>query len=115
MVMDSNGEECSLRDYDLVCGSSVGWKLINLMTGPEMVRLVRMTYALPQFDEAQALRTFPSLKYARPGRITEMIDEVGGNDELRRELGMPQSWRQGIFDITTAGRTNPETSKSPEC
>lgn len=36
--MDSNGEECSLRDYDLVCDSSVGWKLINLLTGPEMVR-----------------------------------------------------------------------------
>ena len=47
MVMDSNGEECSLRDYDLVCDSSVGWKLINLLTGPEMVRLVRMIICTP--------------------------------------------------------------------
>ena len=91
MVMDSNGEECSLRDYDLVCESSVGWKLINLLTGTEMVRLVRMTYALPQFDEAQALRTFPSLEFAKPGRITEVIDEVKANDALRRELGRLQS------------------------
>ena len=91
MVMDSNGEECFLRDYDLVCDSPVGWKLINLLTGPEMVRLVRMIYALPQFDEAQALRTFPSLKVAKPGRITEVIDEVKGNNTLWRELGTPQS------------------------
>lgn len=50
-----------------------------------------MIYALPQFDEAQALRTFPSLKFAKPGRITEVIDEVkGGNDTLRRELGTVQ-------------------------
>ena len=91
MVMDSNGEECTLRDYDLVCDSSVGWKLINLLTGPEMVRLVRMIYALPQFDEAQAVRTFPSLKFAKPGRIAEVIDEVKGNDALRRELGTPQA------------------------
>ena len=91
MVMDSNGEECSLRDYDLVCDSSVGWKLVNLLTGPEMVSLVRMIYALPQFDEAQALRTFPSLKFAKPGRITEVIDEVRDNDEMLRELGTLQS------------------------
>ena len=26
---------------------------------------------------------FPSLKFARPGRITDVIDEVRGNDELR--------------------------------
>ena len=90
MVMDSNGEECTLRDYDLVCDSPVGWKLINLLTGPEMVRLVRMIYALLQYDEAQALRTFPSLKFVKPGRIAEMIDEVKGNDVLRRELGTPQ-------------------------
>ena len=87
MVIDRNGEECTLRDYDLVCDSPVGWKLINLLTEPEMVRLVRMTYAPPQFDEAEALRTFPSLKFAKPGRIAEVIDEVRGNDVLRRELG----------------------------
>ena len=91
MVMDSNGEECTLRDYDLECDSPVGWKLINLLTGPEMVRLVRMIYTLPQFDEAQALRTFPSLKFTKPGRIAEVIGEVKGNDALRRELGSPQA------------------------
>ena len=90
MVMDSNGEECTLRDYDLVSDSPVGWKLINLLTGTEMVRLVRMTYALPQFDEAQAPRTFPSLKFARLGRITEVIDEVKGNDALRRVKDAPR-------------------------
>ena len=90
MVMDSNGEECTLRDYDLVCDSPVGWKLINLLTGLEMVRLVRMIYALPQFDEAQALRTFPSLKFARAGQITDVIDEVKGNDALRRVRGAPR-------------------------
>ena len=90
MVMDSNGEECTLRDYDLVCDSPVGWKLINLVTGPEVVRLFWMTYALPQFYEAQALRTFPSLKFASPGRITDVIDEVKGNDALRRVRGSPR-------------------------
>ena len=69
----------------------------------EMVRLVRMTYALPQFDEAQALRTFPSLKFAKPGRIAEVIDEVKGNDVLRRELGTPKGWRHNLFDIGSTG------------
>ena len=65
--------------------------MINLLTGPEVVRFVRMTHALPQFDEAQAVRTFPSLNFAKPGRNAEVIDEVKGNDALRRELGTPQA------------------------
>ena len=86
-VMDTNGEECSVRDYDLVLDSPVGYKLVNTLTGPGMVKLVRMAYALPQFDAAQALRTFPSLKYTKPGRVEEVLAETRANDELRVKLG----------------------------
>ena len=75
-VMDTNGEECSLRDYDLVLESPVGYKLVNVLTEPEMVKLVRTAYALPQFDAARALRTFSGLKHTRPGRIKEVLAEV---------------------------------------
>ena len=87
-VMDTNGEECSMRDYDLVLDSSVGWKLVNVLTGPEMVKLVRTAYALPQFDAPQALRTFPSLKYTKPGRVEEVLAEARADDELRAKLGV---------------------------
>ena len=86
-VMDTNGGECSLRDYDLVLDSPVGYKLVNVLTGPEMVKFVRTAYALPQFDAAQALKTFPGLKYTRPGRIAEVLAEVRGDDVLRAKLG----------------------------
>ena len=87
-VMDTNGEECSLHDHDLVLDSSVGWKLVNVLTGPEMVKFVRTAYALPQFNVAQALRTFPSLKYTKPGRVEEVLAEVRADDELRAKLGV---------------------------
>ena len=87
-VMDTNGEECSLRDYDLVLDSPVGYKLVNVLTGPEIVKLVRMAYALPQFDAPQVLRTFPSLKYTKSGRVEEMLAEVRADDELRAKLGV---------------------------
>ena len=87
-VMDTNGEECSVRDYDLVLDSPVGYKLVNTLTGPEMVKLIRMAYALPQFDAAQALRTFPSLKYTKPGRVEDVLAEVRANNELREQLGV---------------------------
>ena len=87
-VMDTNGEECSLRDYDLVLESPVGYKLVNVLTEPEMVKLVRTAYALPQFDAARALRTFSGLKHTRPGRIKEVLAEVRSDDVLRTKLGL---------------------------
>ena len=85
-VMDTNGEECSMADYDLVLDSSVGWKLINVLSGPEMVKLARMVYALERFDADQALRTFPNLKYTKSGRIEAVIKELRGNKDLRSKL-----------------------------
>ena len=87
-VMDTNGEECSLHDHDLVMSSPAGWKLVNALTGPEIVKLVKMAYAIPQFDAAQALKTFPSLKYTKPGRVEEVLAEVRANAELREQLGV---------------------------
>ncbi len=77
-VMDSDGNEVSLHDYDVVMSSPVGWRLVGSLSGPEMVRFVRMAVIDESLDTARARRVFPVLRYASPERVRQALEVARG-------------------------------------
>ena len=88
-ITDTNGNECTEQEMWIVRENSAAPRLERVLSAPELVKLVRMTYAIDGFDADQAMKAFPWLQYLGQepkARVEQALHEIRDDDKLRAQL-----------------------------